>query len=73
MVADERGEGTPEDLLCTEALPVEDTPRGRIKPLSLHRALPGTTAEARVGQRSVLEEVTLKKPGDLKQHGCIYR
>lgn len=68
VVAAERGKGTPEDLLCTEAPPLQDTPRERLTTLSLCRVLPGTTAEARVGQRGVLEEVTLKKPGGLKQH-----
>lgn len=68
MVAAERGQGTAEDLLCSEALPLQDTPRGRLKTSSLHRGLPGTTAEARVGRRGVLEEVTLKKSGGLKQH-----
>lgn len=68
MVAAERGQGTAEDLLCSEALPLQDTPRGRLKTSSLHRGLPGTTAEARVGRRGVSEEVTLKKSGGLKQH-----
>lgn len=30
---------------------------------------PWDHAEARVGRRGVLEEVTLKDPGGLKQHG----